>query len=74
VKEKKHVTIEALKTKLAINARAIRDGKWINPPTRELVPGDVIRMRLSKYPQHIEAPPNIEAKRIMSYIFMVPSY
>ena len=23
-----------------------RDGKWINPPARELVPGDVIRMRL----------------------------
>jgi H+-transporting ATPase len=24
----------------------IRDGKWINPPARELVPGDVIRLRL----------------------------
>ena len=23
-----------------------RDGKWINPPARELVPGDVVRMRL----------------------------
>ena len=23
-----------------------RDGKWINPPARELVPGDVIRLRL----------------------------
>jgi len=23
-----------------------RDGKWITPPARELVPGDVIRMRL----------------------------
>ena len=38
--------IEALKAKLAINARVKRDGKWINPPARELVPGDVIRMRL----------------------------
>ncbi len=38
--------IEALKAKLAIKARVIRDGKWINPPARELVPGDVIRMRL----------------------------
>jgi H+-transporting ATPase len=38
--------IEALKAKLAINARVKRDGKWINPPARELVPGDIIRLRL----------------------------
>jgi H+-transporting ATPase len=38
--------IEALKAKLAVKARVIRDGKWVNPAARELVPGDVIRMRL----------------------------
>ncbi|TPG31880.1 plasma-membrane proton-efflux P-type ATPase [Mycolicibacterium hodleri] len=38
--------IEALKAKLAISARVIRDGAWINAPARELVPGDVIRLRL----------------------------
>jgi H+-transporting ATPase len=38
--------IAALKAQLAIKARVRRDGKWINPPARELVPGDVIRMRL----------------------------
>ncbi len=38
--------IEALKAKLAKNARAKRDGKWATPPVRELVPGDVIRLRL----------------------------
>jgi H+-transporting ATPase len=38
--------IAALKAKLAINARVKRDGKWINPAARELVPGDVIRVRL----------------------------
>jgi H+-transporting ATPase len=38
--------IAALKAKLAIKARVIRDGKWINPAARELVPGDVIRLRL----------------------------
>ena len=38
--------IDALKAKLAINARVKRDGKWLNPPARELVPGDIIRMRL----------------------------
>jgi H+-transporting ATPase len=38
--------IAALKAKLAINAQVKRDGKWVTPPARELVPGDVIRMRL----------------------------
>jgi H+-transporting ATPase len=38
--------IAALKAKLAINARVKRDGKWTNPAARELVPGDVIRLRL----------------------------
>ncbi|WP_167104581.1 plasma-membrane proton-efflux P-type ATPase [Mycobacterium sp. DL592] len=38
--------IEALKAKLAINARVIRAGAWITAPSRELVPGDVIRLRL----------------------------
>jgi H+-transporting ATPase len=38
--------IEALKAKLAIKARVVRDGKWLTPPARELVPGDVIRLRL----------------------------
>lgn len=38
--------IEALKARLAVKARVKRDGKWITPPARDLVPGDVIRMRL----------------------------
>ena len=38
--------IAALKAQLAINARVRRDGKWTNPAARELVPGDVIRVRL----------------------------
>ena len=38
--------IAALKAKLAVNARVKRDGKWVNPAARELVPGDVIRLRL----------------------------
>ena len=38
--------IAALKARLAIKARVKRDGKWINPAARELVPGDVIRLRL----------------------------
>ena len=38
--------IAALKAKLAIKARVRRDGKWTTPAARELVPGDVIRVRL----------------------------
>jgi H+-transporting ATPase len=38
--------IAALKAKLAINAKVKRDGKWITRAARELVPGDVIRVRL----------------------------
>ncbi|AZI57204.1 plasma-membrane proton-efflux P-type ATPase [Nakamurella antarctica] len=38
--------IQALKAKLAINARVRRDGKWVTPAARDLVPGDVIRLRL----------------------------
>ena len=38
--------IAALKAKLAIKAQVKRDGKWTNPEARELVPGDVIHLRL----------------------------
>jgi len=38
--------IDALKAKLAIKARVKHDGQWITPAARELVPGDIIRMRL----------------------------
>lgn len=38
--------IAALKAKLAIKARVKRDGNWLNPAARELVPGDIIRLRL----------------------------
>jgi H+-transporting ATPase len=38
--------IDALKAKLAINARVRRDGEWTTPAARDLVPGDVIRLRL----------------------------
>src|SRR6202795_208406 len=38
--------IAALKAQLAIKARVKRDGKWSTPAARELVPGDVIRLRM----------------------------
>jgi H+-transporting ATPase len=38
--------IAALRSKLAVTARVRRDGKWTNPNASDLVPGDVIRLRL----------------------------
>ena len=38
--------IAALKAKLATKTRVKRDGKWLTPPARELVPGDVIQLKL----------------------------
>jgi H+-transporting ATPase len=38
--------IAALKAKLAVRTRVRRDGKWTTMAARELVPGDVIRVRL----------------------------
>jgi H+-transporting ATPase len=38
--------IAALRSKLAVKARVRRDGKWANPNASDLVPGDVIRLRL----------------------------
>ena len=38
--------IAALKAKLALHARVRRNSQWTSIPARELVPGDVIRIRL----------------------------
>lgn len=38
--------IELLKQRLALKARVRRDGIWLQIPSRELVPGDVLRARL----------------------------
>ena len=38
--------IAALKEKLALKARVKRDGRWTSIAARELVPGDLIRLRL----------------------------
>jgi H+-transporting ATPase len=38
--------IAALKAQLAVKAKVKRDGEWIAVPSREVVPGDVIRLRI----------------------------
>ncbi len=37
--------LEILKKKLQVQARVLRDGKWVVVPAREIVPGDIIRLR-----------------------------
>jgi H+-transporting ATPase len=37
--------VEVLKKELRVNARTLRDGAWTAVPARELVPGDVVRLR-----------------------------
>jgi len=43
---KADTAIELLKQRLALKARVLRDGKWMEISARELVPGDVVRVRL----------------------------
>jgi len=38
--------IELLKQRLALKARVRRDGTWLQIPSREVVPGDVVRTRI----------------------------
>ncbi len=37
--------LAALKKSLALSARVLRDGQWREAPARELVPGDILRVR-----------------------------
>jgi len=39
-------TLAQLENRLALEARVRRDGRWITVPARELVPGDLLRLRL----------------------------
>jgi H+-transporting ATPase len=38
--------VAALKAHLAPQARALREGQWTTIPARELVPGDIVRLRM----------------------------
>jgi len=43
--EKASSAVDLLRQKLAVQARVKRDGVWMLLPARELVPGDVVRLR-----------------------------
>lgn len=41
--------VEALRKKLQINVKLLRDAAWKKLPARELVPGDIIRIRIGDF-------------------------
>jgi H+-transporting ATPase len=41
--------VEALKKKLQINVNVLRDNLWTSIPARELVPGDIVRIRTGDF-------------------------
>ena len=41
--------VDTLKQKLRVNARTLRDGNWQMLPARELVPGDIVRIRAGDF-------------------------
>jgi H+-transporting ATPase len=43
--QKASSAVEALKRKLQVNARVLREGSWSIIPARKLVPGDIVRVR-----------------------------
>ncbi|MGB9118056.1 hypothetical protein, partial [Bradyrhizobium sp.] len=42
-------TIAALKSGLALRASALRDGAWTILPAADLVPGDVVKLSLTRH-------------------------
>jgi len=46
---KAKAAMAALKKRLRIQSRVKRDGKWIIIPARELVPGDLVRVRIGDF-------------------------
>src|SRR5271157_1212416 len=47
--ERANTALEFLKKKLNVNARVQRDGRWSLVPARELVPGDLVRLRAGDF-------------------------
>ena len=47
--QKASVAVDALKQRLRVNARTLRDGTWQILPARDLVPGDMVRIRAGDF-------------------------
>lgn len=47
--ERSQRVVISLQSKLLIQTRALRDGQWRDLPARELVPGDLVRLRMGDF-------------------------
>jgi H+-transporting ATPase len=47
--QKASKAVELLKRRLQVNARILREGIWTTIPSREIVPGDVVRVRAGDF-------------------------
>ena len=47
--QKASKAVELLKRRLQVNARVLREGIWTTTPSREIVPGDVVRVRVGDF-------------------------
>ena len=47
--EKASSAVESLKKRLQVNARVLREGKWGNIAARQVVPGDIVRVRAGDF-------------------------
>lgn len=43
--QRSQAVVEALRSRLQVEARVLRAGQWLTVPARDLVPGDVVRVR-----------------------------
>jgi len=42
-------TVESLKAKLTVTVRVLRNGDWVNLPSKAIVPGDILRIRTGDF-------------------------
>ena len=47
--QKASKAVDALRQRLRVNARTLRDGTWVLVPARDLVPGDIVRIRAGDF-------------------------
>ena len=49
LEQKASKAVDALRQRLRVNARVLRDGSWLVVPARDLVPGDIVRIRAGDF-------------------------
>ena len=49
LEQKASKAVDELRQRLRVNARVLRDGNWLVVPARDLVPGDIVRVRAGDF-------------------------